>query len=148
MELVIEHPNSNSQSKSRSSNSSNVSNMSSNSRNSNNTSPMNHNSSSSNPGNPLPPTSKTLYLPRITENDTVQQIVQDLAAIQYKKLHEKYVFIFKWKHSERLLPPNERPLKLAGMFKDKSEIKFILRIIDGHDVVRRVGRVGSFSTAC
>ena len=101
------------------------------------------------PGKPDLPEQKPhrLFLPRVTENDTVQEIVQDIAAIHYKKLSEKYVFILKWKHSERPLPPKEKPLKLAMMFKDKSEIKYILRILDGHDVVRRVGATSSFSTA-
>ena len=40
---------------------------------------------------------------------------------------QKYVFIFKWKHSERQLPPNEKPLLLTQNF-NRADCKFIIRI--------------------
>lgn len=72
--------------------------------------------------------SKTLYLPHVNSSTTVKEIVQDLSEIEFYNQNEKRIFIFKWKHSERLLPPKEQPLKLSKLFKNQKEIKFILRV--------------------
>lgn len=98
-----------------------------------------------------------LFLPSVSKRHTVSEIVHSVQTRRSQQavvpLVEKYTFIFKWKHSERIchrieskreffrifyffrnfsfkpcvVPPNERPLKLAEMFRP-GDTSFIIRI--------------------
>ena len=78
----------------------------------------------------------------VTKKHTVSEIIQSFHLTQNinndnASQNKKYVFIFKWKHSERALPPSEKPLLLSQNFKE-SDCKFIIRITNTESTKRLV----------
>lgn len=83
---------------------------------------------------------RRLYLPSVTSYHTVSEIIQSYHLTQNSTnacLNKKYVFIFKWKHSERSLPPNEKPLLLTQNF-NPGDCKFIIRITNSESTKKLV----------
>lgn len=78
---------------------------------------------------------RRLFLPSVTVQHTVADIIQSLELSRSSEfdtesklpITEKFFFIFKWKQSERKLPPNEHPLLLSASFKQE-DVQFIVRI--------------------